>query len=302
MALRRFRAAPASERRYSLGEGPFWDAPRNRALWVDIRAGTVHSGMLDGDSVTDATVVEFPETVGAAVSSDDGELLVAGKRRLYHISGEGVVRDGPQIVPEETASRLNDGACDPAGRFLVGSLALDKRVDQEVLVRVEADGRTTVIDDDVGLSNGLAFTPDSTQLYSIDSKRGTVWIRDYDVESGAVGSRREFLQVTGGDPDGMCLDSEGNLWIAVWGAGQVRCYSPVGEQVAVVDIDAPHTTSVAFVGADLDTLLITTSSKPSGESPPREYPDAGRLFLAHVGVSGLAVPLWAGTNPQGARP
>jgi sugar lactone lactonase YvrE len=160
----------------------------------------------------------------------------------------------------------------------------------------------TVIDDDIGLSNGLAFTPDGSQLYSIDSKRGTVWIRDYDVESGAVGARREFLHVTGGDPDGMCLDGEGNLWIAVWGAGQVRCYSPRGEQIAVVDVDAPHTTSVAFVEPSLDTLLITTSSKQSEESPPREYPDAGRLFLAQVGVSGLPVPKWAGSKQRGVRP
>ncbi len=161
----------------------------------------------------------------------------------------------------------------------------------------ESDGRVTVIDDDIGLSNGLAFTPDGTQLYSIDSKRGTVWIRDYDVESGAVGSRREFLHVSGGDPDGMCLDSEGNLWIAVWGAAQVRCYSPTGEEIAVVDVDAPHTTSAAFVGPDLDTLLITTSSKKRDESPPREYQDAGRLFVAHVEVRGLPVPLWSGTQP-----
>jgi sugar lactone lactonase YvrE len=301
MALRRFRAVPASERRYSLGEGPFWDAPRHRALWVDIRAGKVHSGTLDGDSVTDATLAEFPEMVGAVVSSRDGELLVAGMRRLHYISSEGAVSDGPEIVPDGTASRLNDGGCDPAGRFLVGSLALDGRVNQEVLVRVESDDRVTVIDDDIGLSNGLAFTPDGTELYSIDSKAGTVWIRDYEVDSGAVGPRREFLHVTGGDPDGMCLDSEGNLWIAVWGAGQVRCYSPAGEQLAVVDVDAPHTTSAAFVGPDLDTLLITTSSKPSEESPPREYPNAGRLFLAHVEVSGVAVPLWAGRNPHGVR-
>ena len=302
MALRRFRAVPASERRYSLGEGPLWDAPRRRVLWVDIRAGTVHSGTLDGDSVIDAIVAEFPEMIGAVVSSHDGELLVAGLRRLYYVSSDGVVSEGPQIVPDGTASRLNDGACDPAGRFLVGSLALDDRVNQEMLARVESDGRVTVIDDDIGLSNGLAFTPDGSQLYSIDSKRGTVWIRDYDVESGAVGARREFLHVTGGDPDGMCLDSEGNLWIAVWGAGQVRCYSPVGEQMAVVDVDAPHTTSVAFVGPDLDTLLITTSSKQSEETPPRQYPDAGRLFVAQVEVSGLPVPPWAGSKPHGDRP
>jgi sugar lactone lactonase YvrE len=296
MALRRFQAVPASEHHYGLAEGPFWDAPRNRALWVDIFDGRVHSGTLDGESVSEQTVVEFAETAGAVVSSRDGEVLVAGARRLYYISAGGTIAEGPEIVPEGTASRMNDGRCDPAGRFLVGTVALDDRVNQEVLVRVETDGGITVIDDDIGLSNGLAFTPDGAQMYSIDSTRGTVWIRDYDAASGAVGRRREFLHVTGGDPDGMCLDSEGNLWIAVWGGGEVRGYSPAGEPIAVIETGAPNTTSVAFVGPDLDRLLITSARLPLSEAVLAEHPDSGRLFIADVGVAGAAVAPWAGSH------
>lgn len=269
-------------------------------LWVDIDAGAAYSGTLHWEVLTEDTAMAFSEPVGAVVSSRDGELLVAGRRRLYYVSTDGVVSNGPQIIPDGTNSRLNDGGCDPAGRFLVGSLALDDRVNQEVFVRVETDGQVTVIDDDVGLSNGLAFTADGRTLYNIDTKRRVVWIRDYDVESGAVGSRRELLQITDGDPDGMCLDSAGNLWIAVWGSGQVRCYSPAGEYLSVIDVDAPHTTSVAFVESSLDTLLITTSSKPSAESPTVEHPNSGRVFLVMPGVIGMPVPMWAGTQPSTA--
>jgi sugar lactone lactonase YvrE len=296
MALRRFRAVPASEQRYGLAEGPVWDGPRNRVLWVDINAGTVHSGALVGERLTDETVLQISETAGAVLCSAAGELLVAGARRLYSVAVGGTITDGPQIIPEERASRLNDAGCDPVGRCLVGSLALDDRKRQEVLVRVDADGRVTVLDADLGLSNGLAFTPDGTKLYSIDTTPGIVWVRDYNVDDGAVEHRREFLRITGGSPDGMCLDSLGNLWIAIWGVGEVRCYSPAGEPLATIDVSAPNTSSVAFVGPDLDSLLITTASEQLSAAQLADCPDSGRLFIANVGVRGLPVASWAGTK------
>src|SRR5579859_8027135 len=157
--VKRFHAVPASEERYGLGEGPFWDGDRNRVLWVDINAGAVHAVTPAAQRITHATVWHFPETVGAVVCSRDGELLVAGARRLRVVSPEGAVGPGPEILPERVASRLNDGGCDPAGRFLVGSLALDDRAAAQVLVQVGADGQVVVIDDDLGMSNGLAFSP-----------------------------------------------------------------------------------------------------------------------------------------------
>ncbi|MFI5285795.1 MAG: SMP-30/gluconolactonase/LRE family protein [Candidatus Dormibacteria bacterium] len=296
--MNRFRAVAASDDRYGLAEGPLWDAERNRVLWVDINAGEVHSGRLAGRRVIHESVLVFVGTVGAVVSSVRGELLVAGARELQTVSPEGVVSRGAQILPGNRASRLNDGACDPAGRFLVGSLALDDRLQQEVLVRVEDDGSILVIDDDLGLSNGLAFAPAGDQLYSVDTTAGIVWIRDYEAHTGAIGRRREFLRLDG-KPDGLCADTEGNLWIAMWGACEVRCYSAAGEQRAVVDVAAPNTTSVAFVGAGRDRLMITTASEELSEARLARYPDSGRLFIADVGVRGLAVYPWAGTVAAG---
>jgi sugar lactone lactonase YvrE len=296
MAFRRFRAVPASEQRYGLAEGPVWDGHRERVLWVDINAGTVHSGALLGEGLTEETVLQMPETVGAVLCSDAGELLVAGARRLYTVALDRTITEGPRIIPEERASRLNDAGCDPAGRCLVGSLSLDHRQGQEVLVRVDRDGSVTVLDADLGLSNGLAFTPDGTRLYSIDTTPKTVWIRDYNVEDGAVGPRRELLRITRGSPDGMCVDSFGNLWIAIWGAGEVRCYSPAGEYLAIIDVSAPNTSSVAFVGSSLETLLITTAAEQLSAAQLVAYPDSGRLFTVDVGVSGLPVTPWAGAK------
>ena len=142
----------------------------NRLLWVDILAGAVHIGALDGDRVvrTDSAAWSTGPP-GRWLSGRTGELLVAGTETLLVVGAEGDVTPGPRILPAGSGRRLNDGACDPAGRFLVGSLALDERPGGEVLVRVTADRTVTMIDDDLSLSNGLAWSPDGSLFYSIDT-------------------------------------------------------------------------------------------------------------------------------------
>lgn len=105
----------------------------------------------------------------------------------------------------------------------------------------------------------MAFSPEGDLLDNVDTTPAIVWIRDYDPRTGAIGHRREFLHFAGGSPDGVCADAQGNLWIAICGAGQVQCYSPSGEPLAIVEVAAPNTTSVAFVGTSLDTFLIATA-------------------------------------------
>jgi sugar lactone lactonase YvrE len=194
-------------------------------------------------------------------------------------------------------SRLNDGACDPAGAFLVGSMALDDRTGGESLVRVERDGSLTVLDDDLTLSNGLAWSPDGGLLYSIDTVPGVVWVRPYAAGTGAVGPRTAFLRFSDTSPDGMCVDAEGAAWIACWGAGEVRRFSPAGELIGVVEVAAPQVTSVAFAGPGLDRLVITTASAYLSPQRLARHPDSGRLFLADVGAVGRAPTPWAGAGP-----
>jgi sugar lactone lactonase YvrE len=296
-------ATPASSHTYVLAEGPVWDAARQRVLWVDINAGLVLVGDLQGTEVIERQRLSFPGTVGAVVCSAAGELLVAGSQELFSIApdvgpagGPVATVPGPTLIPPGKNSRLNDGGCDPAGRFVVGSLALDDRQDDEQLLRVEDSGQITVIDDHLALSNGLAWSPDGTWFYSVDTTPGLIWIRSYDSTSGHYGERRVFLKITDGHPDGMCVDAEGNLWVAVWGAGAVRCFSPTAELLATVEVPAPNTSSVAFVGPDLDTLLITTASEQLSQDQLDQYPDSGKLFTAAVGATGLPVPYWSGTS------
>lgn len=289
--IARWTAEPATDDSYELGEGPVWDAERERLLWVDITAGTVHEGRLDGRRVLPTRSRWLDRFTGAVVCARTGELLVAGTDALLTVGADGEVTPGPSILRGGTGRRLNDGGCDPAGAFLVGSLELTGRHGGEVLVRVGRDRRVTVLDDDLTLSNGLAFTLEG-QLYSIDSVPGVVWARDYDAATGATGKRRELLRLTDTTPDGMCLGADGSLWIACWGAGQVRRFAPTGELTGIVSVPTPNVSSVAFAGPGLNLLVITTARQGARDA------NAGRLFLAGTGATGLPVPYWAGFDTE----
>ena len=290
--MKTFDAVVASAERFVLGEGPVWDAARRRLLWVDIEDGAVLIGRLDGDSVQVDQRLDFDGTVGAVAVDADGQLLVAAQRELVRIELDGSRSPVVGHIADDEPRRLNDGKTDPAGRFLIGSCPKAERMNDEWLKRLELDGTVTTIDSDVGLSNGLAWSCDGSRFYSIDSFRHVVWVRDYDPATGAVGERSKFVRIEDGDPDGMCSDAEDHLWIAVYGRGEVRRYSPEGNLVAVVRVAALQTTSVAFAGSGRDILVITTASRGLTPEELIEYPDSGRIFTARVDVQSAEVSPW----------
>jgi sugar lactone lactonase YvrE len=289
-----FTAEPACDQQFLLAEGPLWDAAGQRVLWVDIRAGLVLEGRLAGDTLDVVRRHELGGTVGAVVPAADGSLLVAAADGFALVRADGEVLRGPRVLPEGVDSRFNDASVDPAGRFLAGAMAEDDRRGEEHLYRLGADARVTVADDGLTLSNGLAWSPDGGTMYHVDSVPGVVWRRRYDPATGDLGPREEWLTVDGGIPDGLCGDADGNVWIAVHGAGEVRAFTPDGEQFAVVHVDAPHTTKPAFVGPDLDRLIVTTARDELSAEQRARYPLSGRVFVADVGAVGRPAPPWAG--------
>jgi sugar lactone lactonase YvrE len=289
-------ATPASTERFRLGEGPVWDAPRDRLLWVDIEGRAMLQGVLDGGAVTVSGRIGFDTMVGAVAVAEDGTLLVAAQEHLVVVRPDGTREDGPRVIPAGEARRLNDGGTDPAGRFLVGTLSLGGPSEREVLVRLESGGRLTVLDDDLALSNGLAWSADGRRMFSVDTVARTVSVRDYDPGSGAVGPRRVHLRLEGGLPDGIAMDADDHLWVAVWGGGEVRRYAPDGTVVDRVVTGAPHTSSVAFAGGDLRTLVITTATSELGDDQLAAHPGSGRLFTARAEVPGLPVAPWRGPD------
>lgn len=296
-----YRAEPATDDAYELGEGPVWDPERERLLWVDIEAGRIHTGSLEAGGgggparIAPTTTHETGGTVGAVVVGPGGRLLYAGHTALAVLEPDGSVTAGPAVVPGVAGQRLNDGKCDPAGRFLVGSLTLPQVSGDDVLVRLEDTGGLVALDEDLSLSNGLAWSPAGTELYSIDTHTALVHVRDYDTGSGLFGPHRVAFGVEAdGGPDGMAADAEGNLWIAVFGAGEVRCYSPSGAWLHTVEVAAPRVTSVAFAGPGLDVLVVTTAYTGLDDAAREAAPGSGRLFTAQVGVPGVPVAGWNG--------
>lgn len=279
-----------------LGEGPVWDPIRHVVLWVDIRRGVVFSGRLDDHGrVHLLDHVTFPRTVGAVAVAENGGWIVGGAHTLILHGASHSNSELARVVPEGQLRRINDGKPDPSGRFLVGTLSLDGDSEREVLVRLESDGAVTTIDDDLTLSNGLAWSPDGTLMYSVDTMRRALFARSYDAATGEIGPRRLLVEFDGdGYPDGICTDEDGNIWVAMWGLGEVRRYSPAGQCEGAIRVPAPHVSSVAFAGADRDTLVITTATQDLTEEQRTAYPLSGMLFTAKPAVRGLAVALWNG--------
>lgn len=284
----------ATEERYVLAEGPTWDPVREELLWVDVEAGLVMAGALGADGrISVRETVSLGETVGAVAVTGAGDWIIAGAERLSVRSPDGTVRPGRRILPPGSGRRLNDGKPDPAGRLVVGTLSLagdDSTGEELLLVRDEGLER---IDSDLTLSNGLAWSADGRTLYSVDTLRRVVYRRPWDPGDGSWGERATHLSFDHGYPDGICLDAEEHLWVAMWGLGEVRRYAPGGDLVATIPVPAPHTSSVAFAGRDLDVLVITTASRDLAGDELARYPAAGTLFTIRPGVRGLPPALCA---------
>jgi sugar lactone lactonase YvrE len=284
-----YRARRATAETFQLAEGPVWDAEADRLLWVDIPAGEVLTGLLEGDSISVTGRRAFGESVGAVLPADDGRLAVLGRQHVLLAADDGSVVAGPAVVPDPARSRTNDAAVDPGGRLLVGTHPLEGADGPEALVQVTGE-RVRLLDDDLLLSNGLCWSPDGGSFYSIDTLTSTVWVRDYDVVTGETGPRRVHLgpaDLPGPMPDGMCCDTDGLLWIAFWGDGAVHRIAGDGTVVDTVRVDAPHTTSMAFAGPGLSTLVITTAREDLTDSRLAAAPGSGALFTVELTARGL---------------
>ena len=287
----------ATEESFDLAEGPVWDPVRERLLWVDIRRGTVLVGELHDDgTISIEDRVQTPGMVGAVAVSQAGDWILAGERGILTRTASGALSAGPTVLADDSGRRLNDAKVDPAGRFVVGTLKIDETpTTTERLVVVQADGRLDDLDDDLSLSNGLGWSPDGSVLYSIDTIPRIVYARDYDAAAGTAGPRRVLVAFDEGvNPDGMCMDADGQLWIAIWGRGEVRRYTPEGVLTRTIELPSPHTTCVTFAGPDLSTMVITTATKDLGDDDLARFPLAGRLFTLDAGIRGLAATWWSG--------
>lgn len=261
-----------------LGEGPCWDAEAGALYWTDIPACRVHRLAADGTT----TSWDVGQEAGAVVPRACGGLVLAARDGFLALDpATGTLDTLAEVEPDLPGNRMNDGACDRAGRFFAGTMAADECPGAGALYMLAPDRRVTRVLTGVGISNGIGWSPDERRMYYIDSLAYRVDLFDYDPGTGAVSGRRTFASLGGGEvlPDGLAVDSEGGVWVALWGGGQLRRYAPDGSLTATVPVPAANVTSCAFGGPDLRTLYLTTAAGP-GESP-------GALFAGRAAVAGL---------------
>jgi sugar lactone lactonase YvrE len=266
-----------------LAEGPVWDAARGLLRWVDILPGRVH----ELDPATGAhRWFDAGDPVGTVGLTRSGGLVLALADRFALSEHDGQhLRSLGEFTVDRSVVRFNDGKPDPWGNFCAGTCAWRPDGPPCGLYRLRPDGAVGEIVGDVGLSNGLDWSDDRTAFYFADSASGGVDVFETDPETGTLGARRRFVTV-GGVPDGLTLDAEGGLWLAVWGSAELRRYTPGGVLDTVVTLPVSQVTSAAFGGADLSTLYITTARENFTPADLAGQPHAGDIFACTPGVTG----------------
>jgi sugar lactone lactonase YvrE len=266
------------------GEGPVWSARWGGLRWVDMLAGDVLSLRADGGverrHVGEVAAALRPRRAGGAV--------IGIERGFALEEPDGTVRPLGEVWSDASV-RMNEGGCDPDGRFYCGSMAYDQRPGAASLYRLDPDGSVHVVLRSVTVSNGLEWSPDGRRAYYNDTATRTISVFDYDPEAGLTG--RRALVALENRPDGLTVDAEGGVWTALSDGGAVRRYTPEGRLDAAIELPARKVTACTFGGDRLDELFITTSREGL---EPGEDPLAGALFRAVPGVTGVPVREFVG--------
>jgi len=270
-----------------LGEGPSWDPEARRLIWVDITNGVVHR--FDPASGEDERF-EIGQPVGAAVPTTDGRIALAVSEGFSILdTSSGRIERIAEVEPERADTMMNDGKCDPAGRFWAGTKDAKGSRPIGSLYRLGEERRPVTILTGVTVSNGLGWSPDRTTMYYIDSPTHRIEVFDFDLASGDVANRRTLVELPKdwGLPDGMTVDEEAFLWVAFWDGSAVRRFDPEGGVALTVGFPVSLVTSCAFGGGDLSDLYVTTAREGLSEADLRAQPNAGGLFRLSPGLQGF---------------
>jgi sugar lactone lactonase YvrE len=275
-----------------LSEGPRWDEERQELVWVDILGRGFHRATLTADGRPDRLrTMALDRHVGAAARASGGGYVLAAGQGFLFVDEDGSVSELAQPEAGHLEVRMNDGACDPQGRFWAGTMAYDESPGAGTLYRLELDGRCSTVLTGLTISNGIGWSPDGRTMYLSDSGVRSVEAFDFDGTTGAIGGRRTLVHVDrpGMAPDGLTVDDEGDLWVALYGGWGIEHYGPDGSLRDTVQMPVAQVTSCAFGGRDRSTLFVTTGRERLDEAALESQPDAGRVFsVTGLGARGPA--------------
>lgn len=282
-----------------LGEGPLWHPTEQRLYWVDIENYDLY---IANPELTDYTKKHFSTPLGAFGFIQGGGLLLA--------TGEGfAVSDGDHAnlktlwrpFPDQPQLRMNDGKVDPAGRFWAGTL--DPAQAQAALYRLDPDDTRHTLLREIGISNGLGWSPDHKTMYYTDSLRHIIYAFDYDLATGEIHNQRPFVQLPKDEraivPDGLCVDAEGCVWSAQWNGWQVVRYAPTGETLQTISVPVQLVTSCCFGGPKLDQLFITTAWTDLSPAERESQPLAGCVFTFKTDTQGQVANFFPSSELKG---
>ncbi len=296
-AMKNYTAELFSSEKYKLAESPFYD-PRTQTLsWVDIPEGKFYTQQLGQGSPSAPRIYNLGQAIGSAVPAQkEGSYIIAGTTGLFKVDGPiaptssaGTTEQSPKLIRSlteyyESYQRSNDAKADPAGRLWFGSSVDDDihEASGNLFCLDPLDGgKITCRQPDTKISNGMAWSHDHKKFYFSDSLQYAVFSYDYDLATGTLSNRQVLFQAQEGVTDGLCIDSEDNLWVAFWGGSRIEHRSGKdGTLLGSISVDAKKVTSCCFMGTQLDTLFITTSG--NGQSGPHD----GCLFTCKVDVKG----------------
>jgi sugar lactone lactonase YvrE len=281
-------AEPVGDVTAVLGEGPYWRPEDEALLWVDVVRGLLHMTRVQ---LGETSTIEL-DLVSAAFPAVGGGIVTAGGHRLTLRAtrpGEGWAGRTIAEAPARDGVQFNDAAVDPAGRVWVGSMDIKEKEPLGTLYRLDSGGTLTPVVKGATVSNGIGWSPDGTRMYYNDSPLRRIDMFDYDQATGEAFGGRMFADLSGADgfPDGLTVDADGYVWVAMFAGGALRRFTPAGHQDAVLPLPVSQPTSCAFGGPGMADLFVTTAYRDLTEAQRAAEPLAGRLLRLRPGPVGL---------------
>jgi sugar lactone lactonase YvrE len=272
-----------------LGESPMWDEDRGILWWIDTYKPTINS--FDPRSGRNEETL-LAQTIHAIAIRRGGGLVASlqhGFGLVDPFSGEIEILANPL---GDAPVKFNDGKCDRRGRFWSGSMANDWVSKIGALYRLDSDGTVKTMDTGMQLSNGMGWSADDRIMYFTDFSQSTIFAYDYDIESGAISNRRPFIIIpdSEGKPDGMTVDTEGCLWVALWDGWGVARFDIKGRRIAKISLPIARPTSCMFGDHDLSTLYVTSATMQLSDEQLATQPLAGALFALKTDTRGVVQP------------
>lgn len=271
-----------------LGEGPIWSHDTQKLYWVDIDGKLLN--IYDPKTQTNRAL-PVHSRIGTVVPSGEKEAIIALEDGMYKINTEtGKASLFSLLEADVPENRFNDGKCDPAGRLWVGSMKLEDRGMPANLYMIDQDGRSSIKIENVSISNGIIWSSDQKTMFYVDSPTRKVRAFDFDKLTGNISNERVLIELSEADgfPDGITMDEEDMLWVALWGGCAVARFDPkTGELLSKIEVPAKNVTACAFGGENLDTLYITSASVEMTQEEHTKFPDAGSIFSIKPGVKGV---------------